>query len=155
VALRHEPDISQASWFAARAEPWIQLCSVGPSGFERYARLFHPVSPGTDVTSREELADLEGDLPEAVLRLLTTVLARHTSTPEDCFFALWDGYGDLHGSPAVGVLPSSRSHRRRGLGTPPAIPPAFSPEVLSAPRVQIPARSYLALLTLPWVVGRA
>ena len=21
----------------------------------------------------------------------------HTTTPDDCFFALWDGYGDIHG----------------------------------------------------------
>lgn len=143
VTLRHEPDISQASWFAARAEPWTQLCSIGRSGFERYARLFHPVSPGTDATNQEELADLEGDLPQAELRLLTTVLARHTSTPEDCFFALWDGYGELRGGAAVGFLQLSRSRGLRGAGTPPAITPAFSPEVMSAPRVQIPARSYL------------
>jgi hypothetical protein len=35
----------------------------------------------------------EGHLPTAVARRLIRVLARHTTTPTDCFFGLWEGGG--------------------------------------------------------------
>lgn len=140
MPVRPEPDVSQARWFSERDEPWVQLCSIGPTGFERYARLFHPARPGADVTDPHHLEDLEGHLETDVLHLLLGVLGRHTSTPHDCFFGLWDGFGDIHGSPSVAWLVSDRRAAREA---PPAIPPAFPPEVLSGPRVSIPARDYL------------
>ena len=73
--------------------------SIGPSGFARYARLFHPVGPDDDVIDPHHLEDLEGDLDPDVLGRLLSVLARHTTTPQDCFFCLSDGFGDIHGSP--------------------------------------------------------
>lgn len=36
----------------------------------------------------------EGSLPEEVVPELVTVLARHTRTPDDCWFAVWNGFGD-------------------------------------------------------------
>ena len=35
----------------------------------------------------------EGHLPVAVAARLSTVLRAHTSTPDDCFFGRWDGFG--------------------------------------------------------------
>ncbi|MFI2205117.1 hypothetical protein ACH47Z_30895 [Streptomyces sp. NPDC020192] len=35
----------------------------------------------------------EGPTPPGVARALVPVLARHTTTPERCWFGLWDGYG--------------------------------------------------------------
>ncbi|MBN1095766.1 hypothetical protein JKP76_06830 [Blastococcus sp. TML/C7B] len=35
----------------------------------------------------------EGHLPVPVAARLADVLARHTTTPRDCFFGRWDGYG--------------------------------------------------------------
>ncbi|CAN5123803.1 hypothetical protein BH18ACT9_BH18ACT9_08470 [soil metagenome] len=140
MPLRHEPDVSAADWFTDRAEPWAQLCSLGPRGFAAYARLLHPARQGDDPQEHPE--DLAGHLDSEVLRFLTGILARHTSTPEDCLFGLWDGFGDLHGSPAVAPLVFGggrlSSHR-----APPRISPAFPPEVLAGPRVRIPARDYL------------
>jgi hypothetical protein len=37
----------------------------------------------------------DGSLPRVVCAALATALAEHTSTPDDCFFALWVGYGWL------------------------------------------------------------
>ncbi len=146
MSLRHEPDVSEAAWFATLDEPWTQLSCLGPSGFERYARLFHPLPESADVTDAQALADLEGDLPDPELLRLVDVLARHTSTADDCFFALWEGYGDIHGGTAVSVLTQAprglfgRLLRRRNAW---AVPPAFPPDVLGAPRVSIPNRSFL------------
>ncbi|KUJ66305.1 hypothetical protein ACZ90_38435 [Streptomyces albus subsp. albus] len=36
-----------------------------------------------------------GSLPRSLARPLAGVLARHTTTPERCWFGLWDGWGDL------------------------------------------------------------
>lgn len=135
MPLRPEPDVSQAAWFAMSNAPWAQLCTLGPSGFERYGRLFHPLREGADESDPGELMNIEGHLDRAHLERLVAILARHTSTPGDCFFGLWVGFGDLHGSPAVGLL-------RRGREQPPAVPPAFPAEVLAGPKVEIPNRSY-------------
>ncbi|MFD0370022.1 hypothetical protein [Streptomyces sp. NPDC127114] len=35
----------------------------------------------------------EGNTPPEVARALLPVLARHTDTPDDCWYALWSGYG--------------------------------------------------------------
>jgi hypothetical protein len=76
----------------------------------------------------------DGNLPADLLRILCGVLAEHTSTPESCWFCLWDGYGWLYGSPSVGIM------GRRG---PIAVPPAFPAGVLDGPRVRLPSRDYL------------
>ena len=80
--------------------------------------------------------NVEGHLNHPQLERLVDVLTRYTTTPDDCFFGLWDGFGDIHGSPAVRLL-------RVGRGKPAGVPPAFPPEVLAGPRVEIPGRSYL------------
>jgi hypothetical protein len=136
MPLHPETDVAIADWFATSGSPWTQLCSLGPSGFRGYCRLFHPLHEGADENDSDELQNIEGHLDDTHLKRLTTVLSRYTSTPGDCFFGLWDGFGDIHGSPAVGSL-------RMGRGGPAEIPPAFPPEVLTGPRVEIPNRNYL------------
>ncbi len=69
-------------------------------------------------------------LPDA--DVLAEVLRHHTSTPEQCFFGLWDGYG-YPGVPLVAV------------GSPPAAPLADPiPEaVRQGPLLHLPNRDYL------------
>lgn len=74
----------------------------------------------------------EGNLDPAALAELLSVLERHTATAEMCYFALWEGYGWISGSPAVAIAGSSEP-----------IPPAFSPEVMAGPRLRHPLRDYL------------
>ena len=135
MPLRHEPNVATAAWFATSTAPWRQVCSIGPSGFEQYGRLFHPLRNGADKDDPDSLMDIEGHLDDADLGHLIAILARHTSTPQDCFFGLWEGFGDIHGSPAVGFFAGRGRH-------PLDIPPAFPPEVLTGPRVEIPGRRY-------------
>ena len=103
-----------------------------PEGFERYARLFHPVELGNGVTERwAQIAARNGRLvhPEMQLHMISrpigapapkaydpgpgydssldraqrAVLVEHlrqaTSTPTDCWFCVWEGFGllDLQG----------------------------------------------------------
>lgn len=72
-----------------------------------------------------------GNLALEPLVELCDVLARHTTTPEDCYFAVWEGWGHLHGS---GV--------RFTFDDAVPIPPALSPDELAAPRLELPGRAY-------------
>jgi hypothetical protein len=49
-------------------------------------------------------APADGNLRAELLGILCAALAEHTSTPEACWFFLWDGYRWLHGSPSVAIL---------------------------------------------------
>lgn len=141
MALRFESDVSHADWFARSGEQWTQLCSIGPGSFSRYARLFHPLQ-GADPNDPNELLSIEGDLEPEVLRTLLRVLEQHTTTPDDCYFCLWEGFGDIPGSPSVAF--TYLTGEPQGAGKEPMVlPPAFPPEVINGPRVRIPARDYL------------
>jgi hypothetical protein len=41
-----------------------------------------------------DVAPAEGTLPAGLVPPLVSVLARHTSTPDRCWFAVWDGFAD-------------------------------------------------------------
>jgi hypothetical protein len=138
MVLRHEPDVSLASWYAERDESWVDLCSWGPAGYPAYAQVLH-LEPEL-VDDEQERMDVEGDLTDDRLAALVEVLALHTSTPDDCFFGLWEGFGDIHGGEAVGIVSASAGGRPERHPRP---APAFPPEVVDGPRVRIPGRGYL------------
>jgi hypothetical protein len=79
-----------------------------------------------------------GELAPTLLSALCDLLGGYTATPERCWFCLWDGWGWIHGSPAVGVLLAGEARE-------PVIevPPAFGLEILDGPRVSIPGREYI------------
>lgn len=52
----------------------------------------------------------EGDLSRPVARPLATLGRRFTTTPEDCRFAVWDGWGDLHHRPDAPLLTLPNRH---------------------------------------------
>jgi hypothetical protein len=73
-----------------------------------------------------------GNLDAAAFGALCRVLSRHTDSDTECFFALWDGYGWIHGSPSIAAFQHDEP-----------IPPAFSRDVLVGPRLRLPQRDYL------------
>jgi hypothetical protein len=107
-----------------------------PSGFEAYARVGLP---------EWEEPPPENGLPHEVLSALCDIVAAHGST-EDCWFAVWEGYGWLHGGgffllsapPDVSVDQAELEARRAA-----ASQPAFPVEVLGGPKLQLPHREYL------------
>ena len=80
----------------------------------------------------------QGSLTAADAESLSAVVRRHTSTPENCWFCVWDGY-DWTGVPltAGGSRPTSGT-RRTVERTRPAVPA----DVRNGPRVELPYRSY-------------
>jgi hypothetical protein len=63
-----------------------------------------------------DVAPQEGSLPSELVQPLVEVLARHTATPERCWFAVWNGFG------------------------------AMREDIRSAPTFHLPARDYHLLL---------
>lgn len=81
----------------------------------------------------------EGDLGEPTRSALARVLARCTSTPERCWFGVWDGYGQLRAGSSTAMVFDERGHERHDL---PGLAPA---DVLAARPVRAPGRDYLLL----------
>jgi hypothetical protein len=139
MALRPVSDVTAGDWLSA-AEP-----TLGPPGFEAYVRVLHPWT-GRDGGDDDRV---EGHLPEDELAALVDALARHTRTPDECFHALWDGYGELVGGEAVRFL-SFAAGPMAWPGRiftkpkpPPPPPPAFAPEVMDGPRLRVQGRGHL------------
>lgn len=133
-------DLRPADWLLYDPAPSTLRANVGPSGFESYARVLH--SPDGDGDR------MEGHLASAPLRALVDILARHTATSAECFFALWEGYGDIHGGEAASFLtafsgsPSwpTRMFTKEKPKAPP--PPAFPPQVMDGPLLQLHGEQY-------------
>jgi len=138
--------------------------SLVPEGYEAYARVLHParrieadqpakvrwaalgrdantaLQPTTQfeslVSSAKPHIDppRRGTLDPDELEALIELLAAHTSQPESCWFAMWDGYGWIQGPPALAHL-----HARHRTQPTPIRPHADQ----VAPRVHVPGRSFL------------
>ena len=140
MPLRPLSDVSAGHWLAEAA-----VTPLGPAGFEAYVRVLHPWS-GDDHGEDERFV---GHVPEDELAALADVLAKHTRTPDDCFHALWDGYGAIVGGEAAGFLsfaaiPAAWPGRIFTKPKPPPVPPpAFAPEVMEGPRIRVAGRDHL------------
>lgn len=136
MTLQHTREVADADWWAGAAVHWSTLVELGPPGFDAYCRVSLPVG---DVWRPE--TEVFADLAQ--------VLARHTvDGGADCRFALWDGWGDLDGSAAVGLVSGINDTRRWftpffGRTSRPSVPPAFDSTIMRAPRVAIGERQYL------------
>ncbi len=151
------PNAEPADWLLERLTDFaVNVASLVPSGFEAYARVFHPAEKVTctadaDQSSTSELlrwadvaeltgrtphklmqwasiqgphpelydytalkagnvyirAPLGGSLPLELTQALWPLLGQHTGTPNECFFAVWEGFGGLpkfiHEAPALEI----------------------------------------------------
>ena len=143
-----------------------------PRGFAAYARVLHRASDGGDGLRRwaDVAADhgttlhplaqfwrlvrwtgepwavqgdwvaMDGQLDREQLPALLDVLAVRTArgADADVVAALWEGYGWVQGGSAVSVLSAGPT-----IATVEHPPPAFGPEVMAAPRLELPGRAYL------------
>lgn len=89
------PDTTAADWLTRSGTPDMQLITFGPAGFEAYARLRFipdPSRPGQQEADVEVPEDHPSDLDQS--RRALHLLASFTSTPQECYFCLWEGYSD-------------------------------------------------------------
>lgn len=138
MTLRFESDHTAAQWFLSadrsddeRAATVLQ----GPSGFDAYATVHF-----ADPESPETLAD------SAAISVVTLIAGDYTSTPDDVFFALWDGWGELAGDvERYSTMPTTNwlNWIYRSAKVRPS-PEPFAAEVMAAPRLALSsARHYL------------
>lgn len=141
MTLRPLADLSAADWLSRDDASTGLRAHVGPPGFEAYVRVLHtPTGQGDR---------FEGHLDAALLRALVEDLAPHTQTPGECFFALWEGYGDIHGGEPAGFLtafsgpmrwPGRIFTQEKPLAPP---PPAFPPHVMAGALLRLGGEAHL------------
>ncbi|WP_181770829.1 hypothetical protein [Amycolatopsis pittospori] len=95
-------DLSPAGWIASSDLPWQRLVTFGPAGFAGYARLRLIPDPAFEGQSENDVTAPEAPEDEQFWRLFA-FLARATRTPAECYFCVWDGYGDVAGQAKVVV----------------------------------------------------
>jgi hypothetical protein len=102
MTLRYCSDTAAADWLVRSETPAEQLITFGPAGFEAFARLRFipdPLNPDQDEANAVVPKEHPSDLEQA--RRALRLLARFTSTPQDCYFCLWEGYSDSPLPPQV------------------------------------------------------
>jgi hypothetical protein len=140
VPLTRCTDLSAASWLVDGDLPWQRLVTFGPAGFPAYARLRFLPDPAYPGQSEADAA-LDADAPPETgqLRALLDTLARFTSSPDDCYFCLWDGwFSEFTGSTGVTAVHQVSGTARPGLWT----EPVPRHRVPAQPKVRLPHRAY-------------
>ena len=105
MSLAYSSDPAAAVWLVRSPTPPFQLITFGPVGFAAYARLRYlpdPTAPDQHEADVDMPADHPSDLEQARRALHT--LARFTSTPQECWFCVWEGYSDVVLPPAVHLI---------------------------------------------------
>ncbi|MEV8503733.1 hypothetical protein AB0368_02755 [Actinoplanes sp. NPDC051475] len=96
MRLTYCPDTSAADWLVRSGTPAMRLITFGPAVFEAFARLRFipdPTVPGQDETDVEMPDDHPSDITQT--RRALHLLAGFTSTPQECYFCVWEGYSDI------------------------------------------------------------
>ncbi|RCW46955.1 hypothetical protein DFQ14_101295 [Halopolyspora algeriensis] len=152
MSLTFRSDVSPANWIVDSALPWQRLVGFGPSGFAGYARLRYLPDPAYEGPS-ENHADVDDDwLDSDHMTTLLQVLASHTTTPDNCYFCVWEGFSDS-GKKTLPFEPGEMPEVYRDPDFPPAsMPPPTSParpaqypgprSVPPGPQVVVPNRAY-------------
>ncbi|MGH3967639.1 MAG: hypothetical protein ACRDTV_05860 [Mycobacterium sp.] len=147
-----------AHWLTNRINLWGQhgVTNLVGSGFPAYARLLHPLdgrtihpsAPWEKISSsrgRTQPGDPHrGTLNTWALEALSDILAAHTTSPQTCYFAVWEGWGWMHDD---GSGPSTITAYYAPDGVPPDVqPPEPAPADwqldLSGPTFSVPGRNY-------------
>jgi hypothetical protein len=125
---------------------WAQVC-------DRTGRVAHPLmqwhairaaplaGAQTGVSRWPGSDPVVGNLAPGVLARVLEVLVGSTLDPGDCYHAVWDGWGWLHGGGATSF--AYRPSDPRQIRPPPPSPPALPEEVLAGRRLTHPHRDYL------------
>jgi hypothetical protein len=131
---------------------WADVAAWSGREAHSHAQFMHlsRPKPGFGVGPKPWSVDPDdGDPGDEVLSPLRQILARHTQTPDQCWFCLWEGWGQLNEGASgvqIALSPDSTETReevieRLGIWTGAAIPP----EVIALPRVELPQRDYFLL----------
>lgn len=126
---------------AARPRRWAEVAAATGRTIHPQAQFARIATPAPhrphDTTLPEIQPPATGDLAPEQLTALCQILRRHTSERVACWFAVWDGWGELNGS----VFTASAA-----FGGPPPPSPSPAPEHsqldLRAAQFDLPGRRY-------------
>jgi hypothetical protein len=131
----HLADVAVGEWIEERLGTFGTVSGLVPRAFDSYVR----------VTHRDELDDQFEGLSRQTLTVLCEVVTGHSAV-DDCVFAIWDGYGWLHGGRssflAVATYPGAPDPELVAAMQAANAAPAFPDVVLSGPKLTLPHRSY-------------
>ncbi|MDJ0396247.1 hypothetical protein QMK17_23345 [Rhodococcus sp. G-MC3] len=89
-------DASAARWMTEQHLPWYRLAGRGPVGFDKYARVNFIPDPSFPGQSTSNVEFDQGGISElAQIGVALETLSRYTTTPDKCYFALWDGWDSI------------------------------------------------------------
>jgi hypothetical protein len=148
VTLTPCSDLSAARWLCTSTRPWDRLVGFGPDGLPAYARLRFIPDPSYEGQSENDREDDDDAPPETTqLRRVLETLARHTRTPQECYFCLWDGWGvSLDGAGVMsvgdGAVTEDDGAEQPDPAAVPGFAPAPSPSGSRWPKVVLPHRAY-------------
>ncbi|HEX6521169.1 MAG TPA: hypothetical protein VF070_14355 [Streptosporangiaceae bacterium] len=132
-----------------RPVPWADVAAWSDRVVHprvQFEALSAPTAEADDSARPWQTPPEPGTLPVALLAALCDVLTVHTTAADRCWFCVWDGYAPLSGPQAqvtfVAVRDGEIGHKPED---PVILPPEFPPSVVSGPRVNLPARTYLLL----------
>lgn len=142
MSLRPLSDVSPADWFVEADADWWTKVILGPPGFEAYVRVLYNLDE-----------EAPGDVNEHIGPSLRDILTHHTTTSDDCFFCLWDGWGGFEGGPEdIGLrvalfgdpTPAERKEARELVAAHQRIDyaPAFGDAFVHGPKVTVPNRQF-------------
>ena len=99
VTVAAYADRSPAAWLLEQAREWYDLTARGPLDFARYARLRFIPDPAF-LGQRESdayIPDLGEPGPSEIwqISVAMTHLTRHTTTPDECYYLIWEGWPDV------------------------------------------------------------
>ncbi|MGV9748236.1 hypothetical protein ACWDTG_25505 [Rhodococcus zopfii] len=86
-------ELSATKWLVDQGLPWYQLAGRGPSGYPRYARVRFIPDPRFSGQKSIDF-DFDSEIPPEKVQvgIALDILAHHTSTPDECYFCMWDGW---------------------------------------------------------------
>lgn len=90
------------------------------------------VPPGASIELYARWRDLAPDIGNPGRGVLDTLLGLLGDPETPCFFALWEGFGWIHGSPWVGIVGSDEK-----------VPPELPREVIDGSRLELPGRDHI------------
>lgn len=140
----HAPEINAAP---RAGLTWGDVCKATgavPHALMQWRSISHAAGAGSVDAGRDAAWDgpepEEGNLPSSALAELIAVLAPFTGE-QDCFFAVWEGWGWVDGAGTALVIATTDPDAPRApvAGQAPGVPAA----ALQAPRLRHPGRDYL------------
>lgn len=132
-----DPVCPEVSW--AEVAAWSGRALHPLVEWETLSTPVDPLTPGRPWDGEEPG---EGTLGDGQLAALLPLLAAHTTTPEECFFGLWDGFGFLHkGGVTFTIVADTPEERASARADMTANWPGL--DVSRLPLLHLPERDYL------------